>query len=351
MSGTYTDVFGGGVVNPTETAYAAYTISTSLTLVWPIEQADSANIAPAEIDINATVGGLSVTLPDATQVSVGQTVYLKNVGANAFNLLRSDSTLISSIATTTTYIVQLTDNSTAAGVWSATAVGTNSPAVASALAGPGLTPYGVNQLATNTPTQEINSTPYNVLTTDRASLLIWTGGAGTFVLPAAATATDGFFIAVRNDGTGTLTVSAADDIDGNGTKTYAIGESSYIVTDGVTYYTIGYGQTDLGVDGYLSISVSGSGTYTLSPTEYAFNILDFTGSLTGTRTIEFPADVGIWTVRNSTSGGFPFLLKVTGSSTTISISSGTSTIVNSTGSVLRFSVSDQSSVLKNQVFL
>lgn len=348
---TYVDVFSGGVVNPTDTAYAAYTISANLTLVWPLENADSTNIAPAEIDINATVGGLSVDLPDATQVSVGQTVYLRNVGANAFNLRKSDSTLISSIATTTVYIVQLTDNATAAGTWAATAVGTSTPAVASALAGPGLTPYGINQLATAHAVDDISSTPYTVLTSDRASLLNWTGGAGTYDLPAAATAGDNFFLLVRNSGTGQLTVSSPDDIDDSASKVYAIGESSFIVCDGVTYYTVGYGQTDLGVDGYLSISVSGSGTYTLSPAEYAFNILDFTGALTGTRTIEFPADVGIWTVRNSTSGGFPFLMKVAGSPTTVSLSSGLSTIVNSTGSMLRNSVSDQSSVLKNQVFM
>jgi hypothetical protein len=68
----------------------------------------------------------------------------------------------------------------------------------------------------------------------------------------------------------------------------------------------------LGIPRTLSKSVAGTGTTVLTQDEQRRDVLEFTGVLTGNRTIEVDASPWVWVVYNNTSGAFTLTLKVTG---------------------------------------
>lgn len=69
----------------------------------------------------------------------------------------------------------------------------------------------------------------------------------------------------------------------------------------------------LAVPRMLSKGVAGGvGTTVLTQDEQRNNVLEFTGALTGNRTIEVDATPWNWIVRNNTTGAFSLTLKVTG---------------------------------------
>jgi hypothetical protein len=69
------------------------------------------------MNFNATGAGLTVTLPDATQTSVGAQFYANNIGGNAFNLLYFGGGVLATIAPGTYSIFYLADNTTQNGTW------------------------------------------------------------------------------------------------------------------------------------------------------------------------------------------------------------------------------------------
>jgi hypothetical protein len=76
---------------------------------------------------------------------------------------------------------------------------------------------------------------------------------------------------------------------------------------------------DEGIAGFIDIDAAGTGTLTLADAQALPNHLDFTGILTGNRTVEVPAREKGWLVRNSTTGAFTLSMKVAGGSNTIEI--------------------------------
>ena len=81
---------------------------------------------------------------------------------------------------------------------------------------------------------------YTVATTDRGQLLNCTG-TWSLSLPAAATAGAGFAFAVRNSGTGAITVDGygSETVDGAATITLAAGASAVIVCTGAAWLSVG----------------------------------------------------------------------------------------------------------------
>lgn len=74
-----------------------------------------------------------------------------------------------------------------------------------------------------------------------------------------------------------------------------------------------------------------SGAHTLSTTEAAARIMEFTGALAGAADVTLPsADVGEWVVANLTSGGFAITLK-TPSGTGTAVGAGKRAILYSDG--------------------
>lgn len=310
----WTDRFSGSLVSATPTSYVSYSLTADLVLFWPLEQTTSTNICAGTVDVNASSAGLSVYVPDATLVSPGQDILFNNVGGSYSVTIKSSTgaTLVS-LAVGTAQYLYLTDNTTAAGSWRVVAMGGATPA-ASTYAGPGLTVVG-SQLGTaySVTSRAVN---YSIVTSDRASLQNWTGGAGTFTLPLAATVGNNWYVGVRNSGTGYLTIAraGADTINGATSATLSTGDSLFMISAGDTaFYSVGFGQSVSASVTFYALDSSASGTITLSSTQAANQIINAYGALTSNTTLVFPASAGQWSIRNSTSGAYTLKLKVNGS--------------------------------------
>ena len=323
----YTNIFGGSNIYPSDVSYDAITLTADETYFWPLESAPGENLIASIVDVTASAGPFAIILPDAREASTGQTILFNNVGANAFVVKNAAGTQILSVAIGTTWQIYLTDNTTEAGTWRTFQYGAAASSVnASALAGAGITAIGAT-LAQAYPTSTFN-TNYTAGVGDRATTFIWTGGAGTLGLPAAATVSNNWFIQIRNEGTGTLVVDPAgsETINGITTLNFDQGDSALIVTDGVEFYTIGFGQAAVFAFDYTSIDVAGTGNYVLSGAELNRIAYSFTGVLTGNRNIIVPNTVQQYWVANNTTGSYTFTVK-TAAGTGVAVVTGSRTLM------------------------
>lgn len=307
---SYTDIFGGSTVQPADVSYRAIALSASVTLVWPIAYDDTTNVVARINDVTPTTTGLTITMPDATQVSPGQDALFANLGADTFTILASDGTTISAVTTGVVLYIYLTDNSTATGSWRVTTfASTTTTANAATLAGYGLTAI-TTTLNQDAPVLT-KTTGFTVDSTYRAQLALWTGGTDTAALPAAATAGDGFFFLVTNQGTGILTIdpNGSELIDGETTKDISATESAIVATNGSAWYTVGYGRAITASFTRLVKSVAGNSDVTLTTLESSYTVQEYTGALTGNINVIVPTLVGQYWVYNNTSGAYTLTVK------------------------------------------
>jgi len=302
---TYTNTFGGTNIYPSDVSYRYASLTVSQTLDWPLETAPSTNVVASIMDVNATVVSLVITMPDATEASTGETVLFNNIGAQTFQVKTSTGVVICAPQSGTTFQIYLTDNSTAAGTWRAFQYGASvSSTNAAALAG-----LGVKAIATtlnqSTPVSTF-STNYTAGASDRAKALVWTGGAGTLSFDTAPTLGNDWFVNVRNAGTGDLTLdpSSSELINGASTLILSPGDSAIVITDGVEFWTIGFGQASVYAFTVLQIDISGTGNYTLSTAELNKTAYIFIGTLTGNRDVIVPTTVQQYWVSNQTTGAY-----------------------------------------------
>ena len=262
---------------------------------------------------------------------------VRNAGAGTLTIACTGSDTIDGGATILSvgpglpWTAYLANNSTAAGVWRVYQQGAGvSTVVAGALAGPGLKAIST-QLAQATSVTTL-SVDYAAGDADRAALLAWTGGNGTITLDASSDLGNDWFIMVRNAGSGTLTIACtgSDTIDGGATASFAIGDSAFIVCTGALFYTVGFGQSATFAFDYTSIAVPGTGNYTLSGAELNRIAYQFTGILTGNRSIIVPNTVQQYWVTNDTTGAFTLTVK-TAAGTGIAVTQGGAAIVYSNG--------------------
>lgn len=328
---TYTDVFGGANIYPSEIDYSALALSADVVLSWPQETSTNVNLASKIVDVTPSAAGLTVTLPAADKTGTGQTVLFNNRGAHAFVVEDADGVQVVSVGPGLLWQVYLTDNTTAAGAWVALQYGaSSSSADASALAGVGLVATGA-LLSQSVPVSQFSSN-YTVGADDRARMFVWTGAGGTLTLPQASSLGNNWFLYLRNEGSGSV-VAEPDGvvlIDGASNLSFQPGESAIIVTDGAAYYTIGFGQSATFAFDYTSINVSGSGDYTLTGTELNRIAYGFTGTLTGNRTIIVPATVQQYWVSNNTTGAYTFTVK-TAAGTGVTLGTGSRSIMYCNG--------------------
>lgn len=323
----FTNIFGGDNISPSDVSYVAVTLTADQTFDWPLETAPSSNLIASIMDVTASSGPYAIILPSALEASTGQTILFNNVGANAFVVKDSTGTQVLNASAGTVWQLYLTNNTTAAGTWKAYQFGAAiSSANAASLAGTGLIAIG-SVLSQSMPVTSF-STTYTTNGNDRAKTLIWNGGAGALNLTAAATLGDNWFINLRNEGTGALLVDPAgtETINGSSTLTFQPGDSAVICTDGVQFYTIGYGQAPVFAFDYTSIDVAGSGNYVLSGSELNRIAYQFTGVLTGNRNIIVPNTVQQYWVANDTTGSYTFTVK-TASGTGVAVAQGSRTIM------------------------
>jgi hypothetical protein len=308
----YTNVFGNTSVNQADPSYRSVALTADVELVWPRFNYNDGNNVAAIMDVTADASTWDIALPDATLASPGTSMLFYNVGANSFNVTNNDgSSTIASIPTTQAVYIWLKTNTTANGTWGAVQFAVGSASVtAAALAGAGLQALG-GLLTTAWPAISTSTTPLTIsTTTHRSTLINWTGGAGTFNLPAG-TSNDGFFFSVKNSGSGqiTLDMNGADTIDGFATKTVSVGESFIVVCDGTEWFTVG--NRLLFSATYIEINVAGSGDYTVPVTEQGYLIYKLTGVLTGARAVKWPAAVNQLYVNNATTGAYALTISTT----------------------------------------
>lgn len=310
---SFTAVFGAETLLPSNFNYLALAIAASITMKWPLEQqTGGTDVVASVVDVTAAAPGLNIVMPDATLVSNGTSVLFNNVGAQTVTIQDAAGGTILSMPAGSAWQIYLRANTTSAGLWRAFQFGASvSVANAAALAGAGLKAIG-STLNTRIPTSS-KAVNYVIVNSDRAVALIWTGGVGTYTLPTAATVGSDWYTIVKNSGSGDLVVSPpSGTIDGAASKTYPAGSSSFIVTDGANYFTIGFGSGSSGGGGgfaFITIAVPGSGNYVLSGAELDQVGYRFTGILTGTRNIVVPGSVDEYWVDNQTTGAFSLFVK------------------------------------------
>ena len=316
---TYLDPFSGLTINPTQVGYESLTLSSTTFLQWPINGNTSSVVANI-IDVTATTTGLLLCLPNATQVSTGQSVLIRNIGSNSFTVADVLSNTIITITSGLAWYIYLTDNTTSQGTWAEVQFGAGvSTANSSALAG-----YGLTAINTTLNQAYSVSTLYSSTTlsaSSRAQMFVWSTGAGTITLPSSGTAGNNWFAIIKNNGTGivTITPQGSDTIDGNATQQLQLTESLVVVCNGSGFNTFAYGRSNAFAYTQLAITVTG-GTYVLSSAQAANTIQTYSGALGSNQIIQVPSTVQLYAITNNTTNAYTLTVKTSGSGGTLSIS-------------------------------
>lgn len=326
----YVNPFTGQMIAPASISYENLTVSVNTVLSWPINGNPTSSTPVSNIvDVTATVMGLLLLLPPGTQVSAGQSVLVRNIGTNTFIVTDNSGNTIASIASGVAQFIFLTDNNTVNGIWSSVVFGAGtSSANASALAGSGLIALGTTLNQATIVNSYFSSTTLSAAT--RAQFVVWAGGVGTITLPSSATVGNNWFAIIRNSGSGilTLTPSGTDTIDSNASQQLQLTESLVLVANGTTgFSTYAYGRSNQFAYTQFAASVTG-GTLTLTATQAANTIQNYSGVLTSNQIVIVPSTVQLYTITNNTTGSFTFTVKTAiGGGTTIIIPQSTSLVV------------------------
>lgn len=314
----FTQLFGGSTIYPSQASFLSLNpLTANVVLQWPFEQQFSSPALADIVEVSASTGGLSVSLSDARQTTTGYTALFNNIGANTFTVKDSTGATIASVASGTVWQVYLADNSTQAGVWRVFQYGAGaSSANAAALAGAGLVAISTT-LNEQMAVTQIN-TPYVSTNADRAKAYEWTGGTGSFTLPDPTVVGTNWFVILKNNGNGNVTVtSPSGTLDQTSSLTFAPDESAFLVTDGTNWFTIGFGQQVNAIFDFIQIDVSGTGDFVLTGAQLNRISYRFTGVLTGARNIIVPNTIQQYWVDNETTGAFALTVKTAAGTGTI----------------------------------
>lgn len=328
---TYVNPFTGQTISPSSVSYESLSLTANTELQWPINGNDNTP-ASSIIDVTATSSGTGtgwlLKLPPATQVSTGQSLIIRNVGAQLFTVTDNGGNTIVAINSGIADFIFLTDNTTVNGIWASVVFGAGtSSANAGALAGYGLTAIGL------TLNQAYNITDYYSTATlgavNRAQFNVWAGGVGSFNLPSSTSLGNNWFTIIRNGGTGvlTLTPTGIDTIDGNVNMQLQLTESVVIVSNGLNgFNTYAYGRSNAFAFTQLAQVVTG-GTLTLSSAQGANIIQEYSGTLTSNQIVVLPSTVQLYSLQNSTSGAFTLTFKTAGIGSTVVVGQGQTALV------------------------
>lgn len=310
----------------------------------------------AIVNTRAVTGSSIILLTYNTPTNVGSYIRITNIiPGQSFTIVSESNLDISSVnwailplssilSSSNAYWVQLIDNSTPAGIWQYVQFGAGvSAAQASLLAGYGLTSIGTT-LDTNIITTSVTSN-YTVLSSDRASLLVWTTGTGTITLPLITNVPAGFYVSFNN-GTpstspGVLTViknsGDSSKID-NKNSIQIISEQSFsVISDGSNWWSLGLGVPSTSSNFTPGSAANPSITFITDPTTGIFYnaspYLGFTvnGTLVSTITNAPLTNTTEITIGNSVTPDLAIVVDPTNA--TIYYNGNTSIIINSDGSI------------------
>lgn len=310
---SYVDIFGGSAVSPAEVSYQRLTINavnTGATLQWPGYQGVGSSVVSKILELTSDQVGRTIRLPDATQVSVGESILIVGVGAFVIQVQESDGTSLLTLNPGDAKYVYLTDNGTTGGTWNILGFGAGTSfADASTLAGLGTQPVD-GKISTAVPSQEIDAT-FAPAAADRCKVFVFTGGAQTLTLPSASVVGTQFFFGVRNNGTGTITVvrQGTDTVDGQTTLQMNPDESAYFFSTGNKWYTVGRGRASSFNFTQLIKNVAGGVNVNLTSAETQNKLITFTGALTANIQVIFPPTVNVYYLFNNTTGAFTLTVK------------------------------------------
>ena len=316
---TYTSVFGGNTIYPSDVSYLSLALTVDTPLEWPLESSGELDPAARIIDVTPSASGFSVDLPDATLTGAGQTLLFNNLDATySFYVKDFAGNTLATVTPGTQWQVYLAATTTAAGTWRVFRYGASTATVQpSALAGFGLTVTG-STLSQSLPVTTFSTTGTTVAASNRASAFVWTStGSGTLNMLTAAAAGNNFFIFVRNEGGGDLVIEPAgtETINSDANLTLRPGDSATVITDGTSWFTIGLGRQAVFAFDYTSISVTG-GNYTLAGAELNRIAYKFVGVLTSDVYIIVPPTVQQYWINNATTGAFSLFVRTSGGTPT-----------------------------------
>ena len=329
----FTETFGGTTIYPSDVSYRAISLSANVTLSWPLETATNGNVVAQIMDVTPSAAGFTIEMPPANEASPGETALFFNAGSYNFTVADNDGNTIVSIAPGLAYQVYLRTNTTVAGQWRTTQFGAGtSSATAGSLVGAGI--KAINTTLNQSMTVSSLSVNYTAGSSDRASAILWTGGAGTITLPAASTVGNDWFFHIRNGGTGAISMATTGGelINGSATVDFNPGDSSIIVCDGSGYFTIGFGQAPEFLFDYVSIDLtSQTSPYTLTGANLNRIAYQFSGVLTTNMQIIVPATIQQYWVGNFTTGGSYTLTVKTSAGTGVAVARDSRSILYCNG--------------------
>lgn len=301
---SFNSPFTGNVIQPTDVSYRRITLTDDLQLEWPINGTTTDDAAARIMEVSTASTANELWMPPANQASVGQDALIRNVGSVAITVktFGGANTIVTVNAGEAQYIY-ITANATTSGTWGIIAYGIGSSgADAATLAGYGLIAIG-QTLNQSQPVTNFSSN-YTAVFSDLANCYAWTGGAGTLTLSSASTLGNSWFMLIRNNGTGGLTIAgtAGNTINGSTSILLQPTDSCILVCSGTTFYTIGLGKNTKFAFTQLTKNVT-TGTYTLTAAEAANVVQKYTGTLTGNVTIIVPPTVQVYYIQNATVGG------------------------------------------------
>ena len=319
---SYTSVFGGTTIYPSDVSYLSIALAANVELEWPLESSGTAAPAARIIDVTPAADAYVITMPDATQTGAGQTILFNNLNGGSYSFTINDNagSQIAVVAPGEQWQVYLAGTATAAGTWRVFQYGASTATVQSAtLAGNGIIAEGV-ELAQATPVTLFN-TNLTLTTASRAAAYVWNStGSGTLSLPAAASAGSGYFFMVRNAGGGDLTIdpNGVELINDSSTVVLQPGDSAMVITNNAGWYTVGLGKQAIFAFDFIAIPITG-GTLTLSSSQLNRIAYKFTGTLTSNATIVVPTTVQQYWIHNATTGSFTLSVKAGPTGTPITV--------------------------------
>lgn len=305
----YTNVFGDDTVPPSGNQYRVIPLTGHLQLYWPDNYEGSDFIAKIN-NVTGNAANWHMSLPSATEVSVGMDFIVRNVGLYAFQVDSASGVPVATLNPGDVKFFYLTDNSTESGIWNVFTYGTGTSASdASQLQGNGLTVVG-SKLAAAHPVIS-TAADLTVGPDDRAKIFAFTGGSNALTLPSVLDLGDNWFIGVRNAGAGSITIgiTGIDRIDHQTSLILTPGESTFIFCTGATYYTVGYGRSTQFQFTKLVKDVTAGGTFTLTSGEASNKLLQFVGAPTENVTVVVPAVVSVYYLQGAFTGSANLTIK------------------------------------------
>jgi hypothetical protein len=307
---TFTSPFTGNVIQPTDVSYDAITLSTVTQLYWPQYVNAGQQVVARILDVDATSSGAILTLPDAQQGSVGSDILIRNVGSYDFDVQNFSEVNSFSVPTGQAVYTYLTDNTTVGGVWDNIAFGAGvAYADAATLAG-NSTAAILGKLETAFVTSSYITAP-TITDNTRGHCLVWTSGAGTWTLPAVSSLTEGWFILIRNNGTGTLTIQTSavnSTIDGQSSIALPLGDSCFIcVNRDITkqdFFTVGRARPNsltFSSATYDVDTVAGATLSLITNTPIIQRFTALSGARTSSLLVQLPAVTQVYYFLNDTN--------------------------------------------------